>query len=95
MTRLSVLLALGLLASALVLVNSAYESRRLFAEIDRARAEQARLDTDFKRLEADAQTQATHGKVDRTARDKLGMRAPTPGVTYYVTDQRAASGVAR
>jgi cell division protein FtsL len=93
MTRVNLLLTLALLASALYLVRTAYESRRLFAELDRSRNEAARLDTDYKRLEAERQAAATHLRVERTAREKLAMRTATPAVTLYVSD--AASGASR
>ena len=95
--KLNLLLVVLLIASALYLVRTAYESRRLFAELDKARNEQQRLDTDYKRLEADAQAQATHGRIDRTARDRLGMRTAMPGLTETVTDNAGApaSGVSR
>jgi cell division protein FtsL len=99
MTRVNLLLTLALLASALYLVQpvylvkTAYESRRLFAELDRSRNEAARLDTDYKRLEAERQAAATHLRVERTAREKLAMRTATPAVTLYVSD--AASGASR
>ena len=93
MTRVNLLLTLALLASALYLVRTAYESRRLFAELHRSRNEAARLDTDYKRLEAERQAAATHLRVERTAREKLAMRTATPAVTLYVSD--AASGASR
>lgn len=93
MTRINLLLTLALLASALYLVRTAYESRRLFAELDRSRNEAARLDTEFKRLEAERQAAATHLRVERTAREKLAMRTATPAVTVYVNEP--ASGAAR
>ena len=93
MTRVTLLLTLALLASALYLVRTAYESRRLFAELDRSRNEAARLDTEFKRLEAERQAAATHLRVERTAREKLAMRTATPAVTLYVNDP--ASGASR
>ncbi len=93
MTRVNLLLPLALLASALYLVRTAYESRRLFAELDRSRNEAARLDTEYKRLEAERQAAATHLRVERTAREKLAMRTATPAVTLYVSD--AASGASR
>ena len=68
MTRVNLLLALALLVSALYLVRTAYEARRLYAELDKARSEQQRLDVDYKRLEADAQSQATSVRVDKSAR---------------------------
>ena len=91
MTRLNLLLALALMGSAMVLVNTAYEARRLFAALDRARNEERRLDTEFKRLDAERQAQATHLRVEQVARDKLRMRTATPAVTQYVRES-AASG---
>ena len=86
MTRLNAMLLAALVASCLVLVKSAYDARRLFAELDRERGEQRRLDLDRERLEAERQAQATHLRVEQVAREKLLMRTATPAVTQYVTD---------
>lgn len=86
MNKLNVLLLAALLGSSLVLVRSAYESRRVFAALDAARAEQHQLDAEFKRLDAEAQAQSTHLRVERTARERLQMRTATPAVTAYVAD---------
>ena len=94
MNKLDFLLLLALLASCLVLVRTSYESRQVFAALDKARGEQRQLDAELKRLDAERQAQATHLRVDRVARDKLGMRTATPGVTQYVYDT-PASGAAR
>jgi cell division protein FtsL len=94
-TRVNLLLLAALLASCLYLVKTAYESRRLFHALDRARLEQTRLDTDFKRLDAERQAQATHLRVEKMAREKLRMRTATPAVTQYVVDEAAASAPAR
>ena len=94
MTRMNLLLLFALIASSLYLVRTAYDSRRLFAELDRAKAEAAKLDTEFKRLEAERQAAATNLRVERTARDRLAMRNATPAVTVYVNDV-PASGVTR
>lgn len=94
MTRLNMLLTLALMASSLYLVRTAYESRRLFAELDRAKNEAGRLETEYKRLEAERQAAATNLRVERTARERLAMRSATPAVTVYVQDA-AASGAAR
>jgi len=95
MTRLNMILVLALLASSLYLVRTAYDSRRLFAELDKAKNEAARLDTESKRLEAEREAQATSLRVERTAREKLAMRTATPAVTVYVHDDDVASGVAK
>lgn len=92
--KLQVALIAALIASALVLVKTAYESRRVYSDLDRARREQAQLDAEFRRLDAERQAQSTHLLVERTARERLQMRTATPAVTAYVVDP-AASGVVR
>jgi cell division protein FtsL len=94
MMKLNLLLLVGLLGSALFLVRTSYEGRRLFAALDRAKNEQQSLDTDYKRLDAERQAQATHLRVEKVAREKLQMHSATPAVTQYVTDT-PASGAAR
>jgi cell division protein FtsL len=93
-TRVNLLLTLAVVASGLYLVRTAYDSRRLFTELDRAKAEAQQLETDAKRLEAERQAQATNLRVERTARERLAMRTATPAVIVYVNDT-AASGVPR
>jgi len=89
-TRVNLLLLAALLASCLYLVKTSYESRRLFHALDRARVEQSQLDTEFKRLDAERQAQATHLRVEKVAREKLRMRTATPAVTQYVVDEAPA-----
>jgi len=84
MTKLNLLLLLVLVASSLWLVKTSYDSRRLFAELDRAKAEEGALEVQRKRLEAERQAAATHLRVERVAREKLAMRTATPAVTQYV-----------
>ena len=90
MVRLNVLLAIALILSGLYLVKISYESRRLFAEIENAHGTERQLESDRRRLEAERQAQATHLRVERTAREKLAMRAATAANTTYVSDAGAA-----
>jgi cell division protein FtsL len=92
MTKLDVILLALLLASSLLAVNNAYESRRVFSELDRARQVQAQLDAEFKRLDAERQAQGTHLLVEKAAREKLKMRTASPAVTAYVFDTAASEG---
>ncbi|ABM43788.1 cell division protein FtsL [Acidovorax sp. JS42] len=86
MTRISLVLLLAVMASALYLVHTQYQSRRLFTELDRAVAESRRLETEHQRLQVDKRAQATPLRVERLARDRLQMRTATPAITEYVTD---------
>ena len=83
MTRINLVLLLLVIASALVMVKSAYDSRRLFNEIYRAEQEAKHLAGEHQRLEADRQLQATNLRVERTARERLKMATVTPAITMY------------
>ena len=87
MTRMNVVLLVALLGSSATLVRVAYESRRLFAELDKAHAEERALSNEQQRLLAEKQAQATPLRVERMARDRLAMRSATPAVTVYVRTQ--------
>lgn len=91
MTRINLLLLLALVISSVYLVHVSYESRRLFAALDRAQSESRQLDIEHERLKAEKQSQATPLRVERVARDRLAMRSATPAVTQYVTYAAAAS----
>ena len=91
MVKLNVLLAVALIISGLYLVHVSYESRQLFAAIESAHGSGRQLESDRRRLEAERQAQATHLRVERTARERLAMRAATPGNTAYVVDAGGAS----
>jgi cell division protein FtsL len=86
-TRLNIALMLALIASALYLVKVQYDSRRLYAEIEKAHTEWRRLEIDHERLQVEKRAQATAGRVEKLARDQLQMRAATPAITQYVTLQ--------
>ena len=91
-TRLNLLLLMALLASCIYLVRVSYDARRLFAEIDQAQTAEARLNTEFERLQTEQRSQATPLLVEKIARQKLNMRTATPAITHYVGYERAASG---
>ncbi len=86
MTRVSVLLLLAVMASAMVMVHSQYESRRLYTALHRALAEARQLETEHQRLQVERRAQATPLRVERLARDRLHMRMATPAITQWVTD---------
>ncbi|GAA0770829.1 cell division protein FtsL [Ideonella azotifigens] len=95
MTRVSLILLLALMGSGLYLVKVSYEARKLFADIERAKADEHQLAAEATRLDAERRSEGTHLRVERDAREKLQMRLPTPDATLYVAETRAASGGAR
>ena len=90
MTRFNVVLLVALLFSSVYLVRVSHESRRLFAELDKAHTDERLLGNEFERLKSDKQSQATPLRVEKAARDKLAMRTATPAVTHYISQPRAA-----
>jgi cell division protein FtsL len=91
MTRVNIVLLVALLVSSVYLVRVSYESRRLFAALDKAQTEERALDNDHERLKTELRSQATPLRVERTARDRLSMRTATPAVTQYVELPHAAA----
>lgn len=85
MTRLNLVLLLAVIASAMYLVHTQYESRRLFQALEYANTEAHKIDLDNDRLEVQRRAQATPLRVEKLAKDKLQMRTATPAITQYVT----------
>lgn len=84
MTRLNLVLLLAVVSSALILVHSEYESRRLFMALESERKEAARLEVEYDRLQVERRAQATPLRVEQIARQQLQMRMVSPAITQYV-----------
>ena len=91
MTRFNLLLLLAVLASALYLVRTQYESRRLYVELEKATTKNRALDTENERLQVEKRAQATPLRVEKLAKDKLQMRTVTPAITQYVSQKDGAA----
>ncbi|HRK37019.1 MAG TPA: cell division protein FtsL [Burkholderiaceae bacterium] len=104
MVRLNLLLLLAVVLSSFYLVHTQYESRRLYTQIDKARAQLRRLDADHEHLQVQKQAQATSARVQAIALRQLQMKPANPAITQYVTYSgalpvgaatRAESGIGR
>ncbi|GAB4216044.1 MAG: hypothetical protein Fur007_15330 [Rhodoferax sp.] len=85
MLRLNLLLGAALVASALWLVNTQFESRRLYSALDKAQSQARELAAERERLQVEKRALATSARVERLARAKLGMVTATPAITAYVS----------
>jgi cell division protein FtsL len=94
MTKLNLILLIAVIASALVLVKTAYDARRLFNADHRADVEAVRLQGEHKRLEAERELQATNQRVDKSARERLKMTTATPAITMYESAAAASAPAA-
>jgi cell division protein FtsL len=80
MTRMQLgmllILALSVGWTGLEVVNSQFMSRQLFAERERLRIKADELAVTWGQLQVELATFADYGRVEKEAREKLGMRAP-------------------
>ena len=84
MTRINVMLAILVWASAFALVSSQYRVRHLTIEINRARDLAYQLDSDRNRATLVQSRLSTPTIVERTARERLGMDLPEGTRTQIV-----------
>ena len=87
LTKINLLLLALVMGFGMPLVQTSYEARRLYSEVDRAKAEGERLAADAQRLAAERHQQSTSIRVEQVAREKMGMRLIAPF-------RRAAGGAA-
>ena len=91
MTRLNLVLLVAVLVSALYLVRTQYESRRLVTDLDKATSEVRKLETDNERLQVEKRAQATPLRVEKLAKEQLQMRTASPAITQYVSLKAASA----
>ncbi len=84
MGRLSIVLALGVVACALLMVSSRYEMRWAVVELDRARHQERELDVEWRRLQLDLTDFAQHARIDSVARQALEMQPVSPERLIYM-----------
>ncbi|MEJ2059660.1 MAG: cell division protein FtsL [Gammaproteobacteria bacterium] len=70
------LLYAGCVASALGVVVSQYESRQAFAQLQQLNKARDRLNVEWGRLLLEQSTWATHGYIEKRAREELHMELP-------------------
>ena len=85
--RLSMVLTTLLACSALSLVNSQYQARRLFIEIERAQAVTRQLEVEWSQLQLDQSTLGKHARIEANAQRDLQMVPLTPARTQYITGE--------
>ena len=76
MARLNLFLLAAVAVSALALVTSQHQSRRLYNELSVQIAAAKRFDEEMGRLQIEQSTWSTPSRIERVAREKLAMRQP-------------------
>ena len=91
MLRLNLLLLVAVLRSGLYLVETQYESRRLFTELHRATNEARNLETEYQRLQVELRAQSSPSRIESLAVAQ-GLQGASPAITHYVRDEQPAGG---
>jgi cell division protein FtsL len=90
-TRVNFILLVAVILSALYLVRTQYESRKLVTELYRASAQAHKLEVEYNRLDVERGAEATPVRVEKLAREQLKMHPITPAITLYATQSGAVS----
>ena len=77
-------LAVAVFLSALGVVYSKHESRRLFVQLQKIQRDGDALNLEWGRLQLEQSTWATQGRIERIAREKLNMTRPKPEQVYII-----------
>jgi cell division protein FtsL len=83
--KVNAILTVALVACAIFVVNSQYQSRRLFIELERAQSAARQLEIEWAQLQLDQSTLAKHARIEANARRDLSMVPVTPERTQYLT----------
>ena len=81
---LTAIFAFVCVASAVALVYTRHESRKLFIELEALNTERDALNIEWGQLQIEQSTWATHGRIERVATDELSLVRPEPGEIYVV-----------
>jgi cell division protein FtsL len=73
------LLVATVTASALAVIYSKHLTRALYADLQSVERVRDEINVEYGRLLLEQSTLATHSRIDRIARSRLGMAPPSPG----------------
>jgi cell division protein FtsL len=70
-------LAVAVVMSGIVVVETKHESRQRFAELQEVKREADRLQIDWGRLQLEQSTRAAHARIEALAHEELELAAPS------------------
>lgn len=88
MTRVEAMFLALVVLSALGVVSAQHESRKLVTEYERERTRMQQLDVEWGQLQLEQGTWAAHARIERIAREQLGMVHPDPKAALLVEPAR-------
>ena len=84
---LVVVFAVVCMVSAIALVYTKHESRKLFIEFESLTRERDELDIEWGQLQIEQSTWATHARIEKVATDDLRLSRPDSSEIYVIEQQ--------
>jgi cell division protein FtsL len=95
MARLNLLLLALIVMSSLALVASQHQARKLYNELQVEQASAKRFEEQMGRLQIEQSSWSTPTRIEKIARERLGMRLPDTKHTRILGNDPAARGGAQ
>jgi cell division protein FtsL len=95
MVRLNLLLLALIVTSSLALITSQHQSRKLYNELQVEQAAAKRFEEEIARLQVEQSSWSTPSRIEKVARERLGMRAPDTSRTRVLAPDASQAGLTR
>ena len=95
MVRLNFLLLALIVVSSLALITSQHQARKLYNELQNEQAAAKRFEEEIARLQVEQSSWSTPSRIEKVARERLGMRAPDPARTRVLGVEAIQGGPSR
>ena len=76
MSRVNIMLALGIVICALLLINAQHQARKNFVELERLKKDARGMEEQWGQLRIEQSTWASAARVETVARKRLGLITP-------------------
>ena len=77
-------LIVAIMSSAVSVIYSKHQSRKLFVELQKLEKQIDELDIEWGRLQLEQSTWSSHGRIEKIARNKLHMTLPKANEVIYI-----------
>ena len=84
MLAVAAVLILAIMSSAISVIYSKHQSRKLFVELQKLDKQIDELNIDWGRFQLEQSTWSSHGRVEKIARNKLHMTLPKANEILYI-----------
>ena len=81
---LTIAFAVVCVMSAMALIYTKHESRKLFVELEALTTERDELNIEWGQLQIEQSTWATHARIERVATEELSLARPKPTEIYVI-----------